>query len=74
LKINDFSFSRNIPFGLPGESERFHLHLHRHGDYLFSHFETERAQAMRAAGVADYKNKGCAAAELVAAIRACPQE
>jgi len=41
---------------------------------LFSHFETERAQAMRAAGVADYKNKECAAAELVAAIRACSQE
>jgi hypothetical protein len=25
---------------------------------LFSHFETESAQAMRAAGVADYKKQG----------------
>ncbi len=36
--------------------------------------DQERAQAMRDAGAADYKTKGCAAAELVAAIRACPQE
>jgi PAS domain S-box-containing protein len=52
-----------------------------HGQYpdiriigLSMYEDQERAQAMRDAGAADYKTKGCAAAELVAAIRACPQE
>jgi two-component system, chemotaxis family, CheB/CheR fusion protein len=33
--------------------------------------DQERAQAMRDAGAADYKTKGCAASELVSAIRDC---
>jgi signal transduction histidine kinase/CheY-like chemotaxis protein len=41
---------------------------------LSMHEDEERAQAMRDAGATDYKTKGCAAAELVAAIRACPRE
>jgi PAS domain S-box-containing protein len=36
--------------------------------------DQEHWQAMRDAGAADYKTKGCAAAEIVAAIRACLQE
>jgi len=51
-----------------------------HGQYphiriigLSMYEDPERAQAMRDAGAADYQTKGCAAAELVAAIRACPQ-
>jgi DNA-binding NarL/FixJ family response regulator len=32
--------------------------------------DPEKERAMRAAGATDYMNKGCAAAELVAAIRA----
>ena len=52
-----------------------------HGKYpdiriigLSMYEDQERAQVMRDAGAADYKTKGCAAAELVAAIRACPKE
>jgi CheY-like chemotaxis protein len=33
--------------------------------------DRERAQAMRAAGAADYKTKGCATPEIVSAIRDC---
>jgi hypothetical protein len=33
--------------------------------------DQERAQTMRDAGAVDYKNKGCAAFELLSAIRAC---
>ena len=36
--------------------------------------DQERAQVMRDAGATDYKTKGCATAELVAAIRACTKE
>jgi CheY-like chemotaxis protein len=35
--------------------------------------DQERAQAMRDAGAADYRNKGCDATELVEAVRACVQ-
>ena len=33
--------------------------------------DLERAQALRDAGASDYKTKGCAASELVSAIRDC---
>jgi PAS domain S-box-containing protein len=38
---------------------------------LSMHADQDHAQAMRRAGAADYQNKGCAASELVAAIRIC---
>ena len=36
--------------------------------------DPEKERAMRAAGATDYRTKGCAAAELVAAIRGCVQK
>jgi DNA-binding NarL/FixJ family response regulator len=38
---------------------------------LSMHADQDCARAMRHAGAVDYKNKGCGASELVAAIRAC---
>jgi DNA-binding NarL/FixJ family response regulator len=38
------------------------------------HGEQERGREMLKAGAVDYKNKGCAASELVAAIRTCVQK
>jgi DNA-binding NarL/FixJ family response regulator len=41
---------------------------------LSMHQEPERVLAMRDAGAADFKTKGCTAAELLAAIRGCVQK
>jgi PAS domain S-box-containing protein len=41
---------------------------------LSMHGEQERGREMLKAGAVDYKNKGCAASELVAAIRTCVQK
>jgi PAS domain S-box-containing protein len=41
---------------------------------LSMHDEQERGREMLLAGAVDYKNKGCAASELVAAIRTCVQK
>jgi PAS domain S-box-containing protein len=40
---------------------------------LSMHDDPEKERAMRAAGATDYRNKGCAADELVSAIHACRQ-
>ena len=41
---------------------------------LSMHDDPEKERAMRVAGAADFKTKGCAAAELLAAIRGCVQK
>jgi PAS domain S-box-containing protein len=48
---------------------RDHPHIRILGLSMYE--DEERAQAMRAAGACAYKSKGCSAAELIAAVKAC---
>ena len=76
LKPNVILMDINMPRSNGIEATRI---IHReHPDIriigLSIYQNQERAQIMLEAGAVDYKHKGCAAAELVAAIRACVRE